>query len=71
MMDTSGIYIRIGRTLWKLLEVWHENKGHFLAGTVILGFLAIFKKGQASSTFEALNSRSLSRCQRDVRPVST
>ena len=35
---------------------------------MILGFLKIFKKCQASATFEALNSLSLSRCQRDVRP---
>ena len=47
----------------------HETKGHFLVGTVILGFLTIFKKCQASSTFEELNSASLSRCKRDVRPL--
>ena len=46
-----------------------ENEGHFLVGTVILGFLIIFKKGQASSTFEALNSECLSRCQRDLKPI--
>ena len=46
-----------------------ETKGHFLLGTVILGFLTIFKKRQASSTVEALNSTSLSRCQRVVRPI--
>ena len=46
-----------------------ETEGHFLVGTVILGFLTIFKKSQASSTFEALNSMSLSTCQSDVRPV--
>ena len=46
-----------------------ENEGHFLVGTVILGFLTIFKKGQASSTFEALKSACLSRCQRDLKPV--
>ena len=40
----------------------------FLDGTVILGFLSIFKKSQASSPFEALNSVCLSRCQRDVIP---
>ena len=45
-----------------------ENKVHFLGGTVILGFLSIFKKGQASSPYEALNSVCLSRGQRDVRP---
>ena len=44
-----------------------ETEGHFLVGTLILEFLIIFKKCQASSTFEALNSASLSRCQRDLR----
>ena len=39
----------------------------FLVGTVILGFLSIFKKSQASSPYEALNSVCLSRGQRDVR----
>ena len=51
-----------------LLEVRQESKFHFLIGTLILGFLSIFKKSQASSPFEALNSECLSRCQRDVRP---
>ena len=51
-----------------LLEVRRETEGHFLVGTVILGFLSIFKKSQASSPFEALNSARLSRCQRDLRP---
>ena len=45
-----------------------ETEVHFLVGTVILGFLSIFKKGQASSPYEALNSLCLSRGQRDVRP---
>ena len=39
-----------------------------LVGTVILVFLSIFPKSQASSPFEALNSAHLSKCQRDVRP---
>ena len=43
-----------------------ETEFHFLVGTLILGFLSIFKKSQASSPFEALNSMCLSRCQRDV-----
>ena len=34
---------------------------------MILGFLSVFRKNQASSPFEALNSACLSRCQRDVR----
>ena len=33
-----------------------ETKGHFLVGTVILEFLSIVKKSQASSPFQALNS---------------
>ena len=53
-----------------LLKVRKETEIQFLAGTVILGFLSIFKKSQASSSFEALNSVCISRCQRDVRPLS-
>ena len=45
-----------------------ETEVHFLVGTVILGFLSIFKKSQASSPSEALNSVCLSRGQSDVRP---
>ena len=45
-----------------------ESEFHFLFGTVILGLLSIFKKSQASSPYEALNSVCLSRGQRDVRP---
>ena len=48
------------------MEVRQETKAHFLVGTVILGFLSIFKKSQASSPFEALNSMCLSRYQSDV-----
>ena len=51
-----------------LLEVRQETKAHFLVGTVILGFLSIFKKSQASSAFEALNSVCLLRYQSDVIP---
>ena len=50
------------------LEVKQETEVHFLVGTVILGFLSIFKKSKASSTFEALNSVCLSRCQSDMIP---
>ena len=45
-----------------------ETEGHFLVGIVIFGFLTIYKKGQASSTFEALNSACHSSFQKDVRP---
>ena len=51
-----------------LLEVRQETELHFLVGTVILGFLSIFKKSQALSPFEALNSVCLSRYQSDVIP---
>ena len=45
-----------------------ETEVHFLVGTVILGFRSIFKKGQVSSPYEALNFVCLSIGQRDVRP---
>ena len=45
-----------------------EGKHPLFVGTVILVFLSIFTKSQASSPFEALNSAQLSMCQRDVRP---
>ena len=69
MMDTSGIKTRLGTTMRTLLEMRRETEGHSLVGTVIFGFLTLFKKGQASSTFEALNSVCLSSCQTDVRPL--
>ena len=50
------------------LEVRQETEVHCLVGTVILGFLSIFKKSQASSPYEALNSVWLSRGQSDVTP---
>ena len=58
----------LGRTLRTFLEVRQETEIHFLVGRVILGFLSIFKKSQASSPFEVLNSVCLSRCPRDVIP---
>ena len=69
MRDTSGISTRLGRAIWTLFEGSRKTKGPFLVATVILGFLSIFKKSQATSPFEALNSAGLSRCQRDVRPL--
>ena len=51
-----------------LLEVRQESEFQFPVGTMILGFLSIFKKSQSSSPYEALNSVGLSRGQRDVRP---
>ena len=56
----------LGRTIWMLLEVRQETEVNFLLGTVILGFLSIFKKSQASPPFEALNFVCLSRSQKDV-----
>ena len=50
------------------LEVKQETEVHFLVGTVILGFLSIFKKSKASSPFEALHSVCLSRYQSDEIP---
>ena len=35
-----------------LLEVKRENEVQFLVGTVMLGFLTLFKKSQASSTLK-------------------
>ena len=45
-----------------------ESKHPLLVGTVILVFLSIFTKSQASSPFEALYSAQLSKSQMDVRP---
>ena len=44
-----------------------ESQHPLLVGTVILVFLSIFMKSQASSPFEALNLVRLLRCQMDVR----
>ena len=68
MKDTSGISTRLGKEKWTLLEVSRETEHSLLVDTVILGFLSIFTKIQASSPFEAWNSTYLSRCQTDVRP---
>ena len=51
-----------------LLEVRREAKRPLLVGTVILVFVSIFTKSQASSPFEAMNSAHHSLCQKDVRP---
>ena len=65
--DTSGMSSRLGRAIRTLLDMRRETLGLFQVASVILGFLSIFKKRQASSPFEALNSACLSRYQRDVR----
>ena len=56
-------------TIWTLLEVKWEIRSLFLFDTVILGFVTVLKNCQASSTFEAMNSTCLTRCQRHVRPL--
>ena len=58
----------LGRKIQMLLDVSQEAKLPLLVGTVILVFLSIFTKSQASSPFEALNSANLSKSQMDVRP---
>ena len=58
----------LGRKVQTLLEVSREAKHPLLFGTVILVFLSIFTKSQASSPFEALNSAHLTKSQIYVRP---
>ena len=58
----------LGREIQTLLEVSREAKRPLLVGRVILVFLSIFTKRQASSPFEALNSAHPSNSQNDVRP---
>ena len=58
----------LGRKIQTLLEVSREAKPPLLVGTVVLVFLSIFTKSQASSSFEALNSAHLSKSQMDLRP---
>ena len=65
--DTSGFSSRFGRQEKKPLKVTQENQGPIQVVTRILKFLSIFKRSQASSPFESLNSAFLSSCQRDVR----
>ena len=67
MRNTARISLRLSRAIQTVIEVSRETQGTFLIATVILGFLSIFNKSQASSPFEALTSTCLSRCQRDVK----
>ena len=67
-MDTSESETRFFRTNRRHLEVRRDTEGQFLTGTMILGFLSIFKKSQAPSPFEALNSTRLSKFEKDLRP---
>ena len=74
----SGLLSSYDGHLGKLNYAWQENtdplevsrlaKRSLLVGRVILVFLSIFTKCQASSPFEALNSAHLSKSQMDVRP---
>ena len=57
----------LGRKIQTLLDVIGEAKRPLLVGTVILVFLSILTKSQASSPFEALNSVHLSKSQIYVR----
>ena len=56
----------LGRKIQTLLEVRREAKRPLLVGTVILVFLSIFTKSQASLPYEALNSAHFSKSQMDV-----
>ena len=67
MTDTLGSLTMLGRKIHMLLEVSREAQLPLLVGTVILVFLSIFTKSQASSPFEALNSVQLSKSQMHVR----
>ena len=67
MTDTSGSLTMLGRKIQTLLEVSRETMRPSLFGTVILVFLSILMKSQASSHFEAFNSVHLSKSQMDVR----
>ena len=68
MSDTTGSYTVLGRNIQTHLEVSREAKRPLLVGRVILVFQSIFKKHQASSPFEALNSAHLSMCQKNLWP---
>ena len=65
---TLGYSSRFGREIGTHLEVRRETQAPFPVATGILRFLSIFKRRQASTPFEALNSVFLLSCQRDVRP---
>ena len=58
----------LGRKIQTLLDVSQEAKRPLFVSKIILVFLSIFRKSQASSTFEALNSVYLSNSKMDVRP---
>ena len=49
--NTSGISSWLDGAIRIILKVRRETQGPFLVATVILGFLSIFNKSQASSLF--------------------
>ena len=61
--DNSEMSMSLGRAIRTLLQVRREIEAPFRVAIVILGFLSIFNKGQASPPFEALNSACLTNCQ--------
>ena len=73
----SGLLSSYVGHLGKLNYVWQENtevsrsepggQASLISWQSYLVFLSIFRKSQASSPFEALNSAHLTKCQRDVR----
>ena len=65
--NTSGFSSRLGRAIGMPLHVRLETQCLFPVAPGILGFLSIFKRGQASSPFEALNSAFDLSCQMNVR----
>ena len=66
--DTPEISSRFGRAIQTLFKLTGETQAPFVVATVILGFLSIFKKSQALSPSDVLNSAFFSRCQRDMKP---
>ena len=68
LRETLGFSSRLNRGIGMHLKLRRENKDPIPVATGILGFLLIFKRSQASSIFEALNSKCLLSCQSDVRP---
>ena len=65
---TSGFSSRLGSSIASPIKVRWKSQCPFPVNTGKLVFQSIFKRSQASSPFEALNSMFLSSCQRDVRP---
>ena len=57
MRTTARISLRLRRAMKTVTVMSREIQGTFLVAKVILGFLTIFNKSQASSPFEALTPR--------------